>query len=197
MSAPVAPLGPPPPGPRSGTRGWWIAFAVTCVVVIGYSLGVGQYLADRREPRLLGTSSVGEWADLAEYGFRLRVDEVDVVGSLPSRFRDGESVAAPTGMGYFQARLTVEVLVGPEEDMGCTMELYNADGERLDWDDDSVGVSGASGCLLFDDGRDALDVGDTFESQLVRVVLPDDPGSFVIRVVPTYTNDTVYWAITE
>lgn len=195
MSAPVAPLGPPP-GPRSGARGWWIAFAVTCVVVIGYSLGVGQYLADRREPRPLGTSSVGEWADLAEYGFRLRVDEVDVVGSLPSRFRDDEIVAAPTGMAYFQAKLTVEVLVGPEEDMGCTMELYNADGERLDWDDDSVGIPGVSGCVLFDDGRDALDVGDTFESQLIRVVLPDDPGSFVIRIVPTYTDDTVYWAIT-
>lgn len=195
MSAFVAPPGPPPPRPTSGTRGWWIAFAVTCIIVIGYSLAVGEYLAGRREPQQLGTSDVGEWADMAEYGFRLRVDEIAVVDSLPARFSD-EIVTAPTGMAYFEAKLTVEVLVAPDEDMGCILELYNADGEKLDWEDTSVGIPDVSGCLLFDDGRDALDVGDTFESQFIRVVLPDEPGSFTIHIVPTYTEDTVYWAIT-
>lgn len=193
MSAAAPPTSPSRPRRRWSQRQWWVAFVVACVVALGYSVAVGHYLADRREPVLLGESGLGEWADLSDHGFRLRVDDITVTDELPSRYTEGETVRAPDGMAFFRAMLTIEVLVPPDGDMGCYLTLLNSDGEELDFEEYSVGDPDATECILFDDGRQALDVGDTFESQLVRVVLPDDPESFRIEVQPAYASEGVYW----
>lgn len=190
MSAPVQPVR------DRGLWRWWTALAVLACTFAVFSVSVGQFLVEMREPEHLGHSTVGEWADLSDYGFRLRFDGLELHDAMPSAWDPTRSEYPPDGMHYVQARFTVEVLVEQDENMGCEFKLFNADGEELGLT--GIGLAGAEGTdCQHGEQREGIGVGDTFVSHEVYVVPRSMVDGFVVRVEPYYTDDRGYWTFGE
>lgn len=173
---------------------WWTAMAVLAGIFAAYSLVVGQFLVGTRQPVELGHSGVGEWADLSEYGFKVRFEGLEFHDSMPSEWDQTRLEYPPQGMQFLQARFTVELLVDPDADVGCEFNLFNADGEELDLT--GIGLAGAegTGCRYTkEDG--AVAAGDTFTSHQVFVVQQAPVEGFTVRVDPLFSDEQVYWTV--
>ncbi|GAB3815529.1 hypothetical protein GCM10028820_13160 [Tessaracoccus terricola] len=200
--APAAPVPSPVPAePPTGRRAWrwWIALAVLACTFAVYSLSVGQFLVEMREPEHLGHSTVGEWADLSDYGYRLRFEGFALHDSMPSSWDATRLEYPPDGMQYVEARFTVEVLVGEEEDMGCTFKLFNADDEELGLTGIGLGDVEGTECQ-HSEQRAGLVPGDTFASHQVYVVPSGMDDGFTLRAEPFYLDedqDNAYWTFGE
>lgn len=175
---------------------WWTALvALVCVFGV-YSVSVGQFLVGMREPDHLGHGTVGEWADLSDYGFRLRLDGIELHESMPSRWDETRFEYPPQGMHYVEARFTVEVLVPQDVDIGCDFRLLNADGEEFGLV--GIGMAGAEASECHhQDERAGIGVGDEFTSHEVYVVPRNYTDGFTLRVTPYFTDDDVYWTFSE
>ena len=174
---------------------WWVAFGIIAALVVGYSVAVGQYLSTLRQPEVIGHSVVGEWADLSDYGFRIRVDSMEYFDALPGSWDPSQVNEPPEGMKYLRVLYTVEALVPPEGDLGCIVDLRNGDGEELDLTE--IGLAGpeGEGCTRYD-GRDGIAVGDTYETQSVFVVQPVPIEDYTIVITPMFADERVHWEIT-
>lgn len=172
-------------------RRWWVAFVVVLVLVVVYSVATGQYLATMREPEVIGESEVGQWADLSDYGFRLRVDSMELLESATGGWESGP-VHPPEGMRFLSVRMTVEALVPEDGDMACTMSLLNGAGEEIGLEE--IGLDGPEsiGCSHHN-YREGVGVGDQWESQMAWVVLPEPVEDFTLVVKPLFSDEPVLW----
>lgn len=178
--------------PVSGGR--WVALALVMALALVFSLIVGNYLARLYEPRELGSSATGEWADLSEYGFRMRLDDVTKATSFPSSYGEGEYTTAEEGTELLRIQLSIEPLVGPEEDVSCRFELYNGDGEKLGLKELTVDGPAAVDCTAgFDDPRP---MGVAYDTQMVHVVIPEPVENYTLEMYPLAADSTVYWTFT-
>lgn len=208
MSAPVG--GAPPPQPHPATsagesppklprpslldrmrrlpdRKWWVSFVVVLVLVVVYSVAVGQYLSTLRQPEVVGQSRVGEWADLSDYGFRLRVDNMELLDSAAGGWEGSDIKRPPEGMKFLRVLMTIEALVPEDGNMGCTLTLLNGAGEEIGLEE--VGLDGPDsvGCAHHE-FREGIGVGDTWESQMVWVVLDEPVENFTLVINPIYSD---------
>lgn len=124
------------PARRSRTE--WAVFTGLVAVAVVVGLLLGQLAAERlrvaRYGTLLGTSAIGEWADLSDYGLRARLDEAEVAESFPSEF--GAEVAGDAGMLLVRVQLSIEFTIDVAADnysdlVSCDLALWNAAGERI------------------------------------------------------------------
>lgn len=177
------------------TRGWWISFAVLLAVALVFSTVVGNYVARLKEPVEVGTSVTGEWADLAEYGFRARLDSLELSTTYPSSSNAGDPRTAPEGATYLRVRMSIEPLVAADADMGCFWELFNSDGEQLTMTEFGVDGPLSRQCTYLElEGSRELEV--PFTSQEVYVVVPDDVESYTLQLSPQFGDKAVFWTFT-
>lgn len=188
-------VGAPPVRERGRWRWWAALVALACLFGV-YSVSVGQFLVEMREPDHLGHATVGEWADMSEYGFRLRLDGIDVHDSMPSRWDETRNEEPPSGMHFVEASFTLEVLVAEDVDVACAFRLLNADGEELG--NVGIGMAGAQGTECHhEEQRAGIGVGDEFVTHEVYVVPRNMTDGFTVNVTPYFTDDTVYWSFSE
>lgn len=175
---------------------WWTALAALIVVFAVYSVSVGQFLVSTREPVEIGRSGVGEWADMSEYGFKVRFEGLEFHEAMPSEWDATRLEYPPQGMQFLQARFTVEVIADSALELGCEFKLFNADGEALDLT--GIGLAGAegTGCRRTEDSE-GVRPGDMFTSHQVFVVQKAPVEDFTLRVDPLFTDDDVYWTVSH
>lgn len=177
----------------------WLWFAGAVALCLAFALGAGSWIVATTQPTQLGRSNVGGWAELAEAGFRVRLDGVALADSLPSSYDPASDVAPPEGFQFLRVQMTVESLVGPDEAIGCLVQLRNRDGEEIGHRNYGLDGPAATDCNQLaaeeENGRPIL-AGDSFKSQSVFVVQPDDIDSFTVDIVPLFVDDDVFWTFT-
>ena len=179
-------------------RAWapWVGFGCVVLACLVFAVGAGVWIVRATEPRQLGTSAVGEWADLSEQGLRVRIDDVTSAPSFPSSYDTASDMAAPEGFEFLRVRMTVELATGPDEGVSCLLRLRNRLGEVIENKDYGVDGPGVSDCNLVAAAESMgrpLERNDQFQSQSVFIVLPDDVDSFTLDVVPLFGEDEVFW----
>lgn len=175
---------------------WWVTFVLLLVVALTFSRVVGGYVSQLRQPSEIGTSSTGEWADLSAYGFRARLDSLDLAASFPRSFDSGERMTAAPGTQYLRVRMSIEPLVGEDQDMGCIWKLFNGEGEQLTLTEYGIEGPASTQCSFLED-EGSREKGVPFGSQEVYVVLPDAIGSFSLQVHADGSDGRVYWTFTD
>lgn len=175
-------------------RGWWVSFVLLMVVALIFSTVVGGYVSQLRAPKEIGRSSVGEWADLSDHGFRARLDSMDLAPAFPRSFDPGEEMIAPAGTQYLRVRMSIEPLVGQDEDLGCLWKLFDGDGEQLTLTEFGVEGPASTQCSFLGEG--SLEKGVAFESQEVYVVVPDAGEDYRLEVHASGDGARVYWTFT-
>lgn len=181
---------------KRGAWRWWTALAVLTCLFAAYSVSVGQFLVDMRQPVQLGHSTVGEWADMSDHGFRVRFEGFEFHESMPSEWDETRVEYPPQGMQFLEARFTVELLVDPDADVGCDFKLFNVDGEELGLS--GIGLAGAegTGCRRSEE-VEGVGAGDTFTSHEVFIVQEAPVEGFTVRVDPLFATDDVYWTVSH
>lgn len=174
--------------------GGWGPLVLLMTIALTFSVVVGNYLVRLYEPAELGSSVTGEWADLSDYGFRMRLDEMVMAPSFPSSWDENELTAAPDGMELLRIRLSIEPLVGPDADMACRFELFNGDGEQLGLTESVVEGPSAVDCNV--GGDEPREPGVVFVTQLVHVVIPEPLENYSLQMYPLSAESQVYWTFT-
>lgn len=174
-------------------RGWWISFAVLLSVSLVFALIVGARVATVNDPVELGHSTTGEWAELSEFGFRARLDDMSIAESFPSAYEETLDKAAPEGMALLRVRFSIEPLVADDGLVACLLSLFNGKGDRLTRIEYGVaGPESAECSLISTDGE--RQEGVPYATQTVWVVAPDPVESFSLQLVPlSGADDNVYW----
>lgn len=176
-------------------RAWWALFGTLTAVALLFSLAVGNYVAQLHEPVERGRGIVGEWLDLSEHGYRIRVDEIAAARSYPSAWGE-EETAAPESMVLVRVRSTVVPLVGPDVDLGCTLRLFNGDGEELTLAEYGVAGPDSQHCTL-DPDLGPREAGAEFETQNVFVVPESWADEVYVEIHPLYVDQRAYWTVTR
>lgn len=163
----------------------WAIFAVSLAVALLVGVVMGQYakarLTEARQGDLLGTSRVGEWADMSEYGIRIRLDDVAIAESFPGRY--GSESAALEGLLLARVRMsviaTVDIAETGQEILTCDLGLLTAAGERY-WPSGPM-LEGPeySNCGAV---PKPITAGQEFEIQQVFQIRPSDAAGLVVEV---------------
>ncbi|MEO7587794.1 MAG: hypothetical protein ABIS84_07160 [Arachnia sp.] len=176
-------------------RGWWVSFALLLSFALVFSLAVGDFLARQGEPKELGSSRIGEWADLSEHGFRARLDSLDMATQLPNAYNPDVISSAPPGMTYLRVRMTIEPLVGPDDDLQCSWKVTNGAAEQLSLTESAIEGPQFGGCTHpFDEGP--RERGVPFGTQTVYVVIAEPLESYTLRLQPQLADGSPYWTFT-
>lgn len=118
-------------------RRHWLTFAALLAAALVVALVVGNTPASRlalqREGKLLGTSAVGEWAELGAYGLKLRVDEVAIAEELPT---STGMTGGLDGLLLARVRVTLQPTIDIDarnsfEMLSCRTTLQTASGEQI------------------------------------------------------------------
>lgn len=180
-------------------RGTWWAFWITLVLTVALVVVGTLHVATRWVPRELGTTTHGNWMEFDS--FRLRVDMIQIVDSLPARY--GEPITAETpGMKLMMVRFSVErqtpapeELFGPD-DAVCNVSILSDRGLEMD----QVGYGGAVGpssssCYFFELESSEVEWGDelNFTGQIIAAVPPQPASSFTIRVERFLDDGSEVW----
>ncbi len=176
-------------------RGWWISFVVLLVISLVFSLLVGDYVAQLRQPTEAGRSRTGEWADFSESGFRARLDEMSIAPTFPSAYDPQRTTAGPDGTSLLRVRMSIEALVDADEVIGCSWRLFNGSGEQLTLTEYGVEGPASTECTFISDEA-AREKGVPFQSQVVYVVVPEALESYSIRLSPSLAGNSSYWTFT-
>lgn len=176
-------------------RGWWISFVVLVVVVLVFSLVVGDYVARLRQPTEAGRSTTGHWADLSEYGLRARLDEIAISATFPDAYDPAQQTAGPEGTSLLRVRMSIEPLVGEEEVLGCSWRLFNGAGEQLTLTEYGIEGPASTECTFISE-ETAREKGVAFQSQVVYVVVPNALESYSLQLVPAFGASPIYVTFT-
>ena len=174
---------------------WWTSFIVLLTSSVVFSVVVGNILAGLNDPEELGHSSVGEWADLGQFGFRARLDDVTISESFPSAYDEARTVGEE-GASLLRVRFTIEPVAGRDEHISCSMKLFNADGEELTLTKYGVAGPVSTECTAAVDSE-ASGTGEPFETQMVWVVLPDFGDDYTLWLAPiSEASTSTFWRFT-
>lgn len=178
------------------SRGWWISFLVLLASSVTFSVIVGNTVAGLDDPVELGHSVQGEWADLGDFGFRARLDDISSAESFPSAYDEGQEKVARDGTALLRVRFTIEPRVDQDETIGCSVQLLNGEGEQMSLV--AYGVDGpASVDCSFIPSDAEESPGAAFQSQTVWVV-PEPVDAYSVRMVPISGSGTDgYWTFTR
>ncbi len=176
-------------------RGWWISFVVLFVAAMSFSLVVGDYVAQLRQPIEAGRSTTGEWADLSEFGFRARLDDVTMSTTFPNSYDPEQEKSGPDGTSLLRVRMSIEALVDEDEVLGCSWRLFNGSGEQLTLTEYGIEGPESSECTLISDDM-VREKGVAFQTQVVYVVVPDAIDSYSLQLYPNFGASPVYWTFT-
>ncbi|WP_026927436.1 hypothetical protein [Granulicoccus phenolivorans] len=168
-------------------RPWLVAGALLLVAIL-LAVGMGAVAGGRwQQERVIGTSRVGEWADLSAYGFRLRVDGVAVSDELPGI--GGAPVRGIDGLRLARVQLTLEPTRSIAADnyadiLSCDVAVRNGRDEQigpsavgLQLPDGSVG-----GCTAV---VRPIEAGRQYALTQVYEIRPSDEAGLSVEVVVT------------
>lgn len=167
-------------------KGNWAVFGVLLALAVIVGLMIGNTPASRlkweREGKLLGTSQVGEWADLGAYGMKVRVDDVAIADALPAE--RGGTARAADGLQLVRVRVTLEPTIditasNSFEMFSCLTKLITADGKQIS--QSVVLLEGPSqmDCASF---SGTARVGEQLHYQAVYQIKPSDAEGLKVRV---------------
>ncbi|MGV8847323.1 hypothetical protein [Tessaracoccus sp.] len=176
-------------------RGWWISFVALLVIALVFSLAVGDYVAKLRQPVEAGRSTIGEWADLSEHGFRARLDDVSIATTFPSAYDPNQKIAGPDGTSLLRVRMSIEALVDANDIVGCSWRLFNGSGERLTLTEYGIEGPASTECTFISEEA-TREKGVPFQTQLVYVVVPEALESYSLQLSPSLAGDSSYWTFT-
>ena len=176
-------------------RAWWVSFVVLLVAALVFSMVVGDYVARLRQPTQAGRTTAGQWADLSEFGFRARLDDVAMSTAWPSAYDPEQEVTAPDGSSLLRVRMSLEPLVDEDVSIGCSFRLFSAAGEQLTLREYGVEGPQSSECTFVSEGT-TREKGVPFQSQVVYIVLPENVDSYSLQLYPNLGASPVYWTFT-
>ncbi len=173
-------------------RGWWISFVLLLVVALAFSMVVGDYVARLRQPTEAGRSTTGEWADISEFGFRARLDDVTLAKTFTNSYDPEQHKGGPEGTSLLRVRMSIEALVDDDEVLGCSWRLFNGAGEQLTLTEYGIEGPESSECTFVSD-EGTRQKGVPFQTQVVYVVVPDDIDSYSLQLFPQFGASLSYW----
>lgn len=179
-----------------GQRGWWVSFVLLLATALVVSTLVGGYLARLSQPAEVGQARVGEWMDLADQGFRARVDSIELSPAFPSSYDPEQNQSAPEGLVFLRVRMTVEPLVDPDATVACTLKLFNGEGEELTLTESGIDGPEYSDCLFPTDEKERV-LGEAYQTQTVWAVIEEPVQSFTLQLQPLFQDQRVYWSISS
>lgn len=176
-------------------RAAWLRLAITFLVTVATTLSLGAYAKYAAEPRLIGTSSIGNWTHIDGPRVGVRIDAVTLSDSLPSAFDGSPDEVAGPGLKLATISFSV-ALADPDWDgLNCWVELFNKNGDR--YSKDISGVAGPEVTQCYNvDLAETRPTGklEPFRAQLVYLV-PDVPVADLEVRVMFGENDKDYWRI--
>lgn len=146
---------------------WWSLLIAAITLTVLLCLVIGQITARRVDPAPTGISRVGEWFEVPDQDVLLRIDELNIVDSIPNQ--EWEPLEAAEGMVLIQIIATIEPLTEAAKDASCYVVIENAEGDEL-FETESVDTGPPIGLTCTereDKATQPFEVGRQFQSQQI------------------------------